>query len=101
MKAGGLDYACYYHIKDHHVSFEKFGLFMSPQGNANMAKWWNRTAQFDGLFDFQNRVRPSYYAFKLAFAPDGRRGYGWNLPTRRYTDSPPAMHPTIPLTFCS
>ena len=41
MKAGGLHYACYYHIKDYHVSFEKFGLFMSPQGNANMTKWWN------------------------------------------------------------
>jgi hypothetical protein len=65
MKAAGLDYSCYYHIKDYHVSFEKFGLFMSPHGNANMSKWWNRTPQFDGLFDFQNRVRPSYFVFRL------------------------------------
>jgi xylan 1,4-beta-xylosidase len=73
MKSGGLDYSCYYHIRDYHVSFEKFGLFMSPQGNANMAKWWNRTAQFDGLFDFQNRVRPAYFAFKLLSRLTGER----------------------------
>ena len=30
-----------------------------------MTRWWNRMPQFDGLFDFQNRVRPSYFAFKL------------------------------------
>jgi xylan 1,4-beta-xylosidase len=73
MKAAGLDYSCYYHIKDYHVSFEKFALFMSPRGNANMAKWWNRTAQFDGLFDFQNRVRPSYFAFRMLARLTGER----------------------------
>jgi hypothetical protein len=73
MKAAGLDYACYYHIRDYHVSFERFGLFMSPRGNANMAKWWNRTAQFDGLFDFQNRVRPAYFAFRLLSRLMGER----------------------------
>jgi hypothetical protein len=84
MKAAGLDYACYYHIKDYHVSFEKFSLFMSPAGNANMAKWWNRTAQFDGLFDFQNRVRPAYFAFKLLSRLMGGR--------LRLESSDPAVH---------
>ncbi|HKW97123.1 MAG TPA: hypothetical protein VJN43_05275 [Bryobacteraceae bacterium] len=65
MKAGGLDYSCYYHIRDYHVDRDRFAKFMSPVGAGLMARWWNRSSQWDGLFDFQNRVRPSYYAFKL------------------------------------
>ena len=65
MKDAGLDYSCYYHIRDYHVSYERFAPFMSPQGTAFMTKWWNRMPQFDGLFDFQNNVRPTYFAFKL------------------------------------
>jgi hypothetical protein len=38
-----------------------------------MARWWNRSSQWDGLFDFQNRVRPSYYAFKLLARLTGER----------------------------
>ena len=38
-----------------------------------MARWWNRSSQWDGLFDFQNRVRPSYYAFKLLSRLTGER----------------------------
>ena len=30
-----------------------------------MARWWNDTPQFDGLYDNQGRVRPAYHAFKL------------------------------------
>ena len=29
MKEAGLDYSCYYHIRDYHVSFEPFAKFMS------------------------------------------------------------------------
>jgi hypothetical protein len=73
MKEGGLDYSCYYHIRDYHVDPEVFGRFMSPQGNAAMARWWNRAGQFDGLFDYQNRVRPAYFAFKLLSRLTGDR----------------------------
>jgi len=73
MKAGGLDYSCYYHIKDYHVELERFAQFMSPQGAGLMARWWNRSSQWDGLFDFQNRVRPSYFAFKLLARLTGDR----------------------------
>ena len=38
-----------------------------------MARWWNHSSQWDGLFDFQNRVRPSYYAFKLLARLTGER----------------------------
>ena len=38
-----------------------------------MARWWNRSAQWDGLFDFQNRVRRSYFAFKLLSRLTGDR----------------------------
>ena len=73
MKAGGLDYSCYYHIKDYHVDLDRFAQFMSPVGAGLMARWWNRSSQWDGLFDFQNRVRPSYYAFKLLARLTGER----------------------------
>ena len=65
MKQAGLDYSCYYHIRDWYVDFEQFKPFMSEQGTAFMARWWDRMPQFDGLFDFQDQVRPAYYAFKL------------------------------------
>ncbi len=65
MKQAGLDYSCYYHIRDYHVSFDQFSRFMSPDGNAFMAKWWNRRPQWDGLFDYQNNIRPTYFLFKL------------------------------------
>jgi xylan 1,4-beta-xylosidase len=73
MKAGGLDYSCYYHIRDYHVDRDRFARFMSPVGAGLMARWWNRSSQWDGLFDFQNRVRPSYYAFKLLSRLTGDR----------------------------
>ncbi|MCL5279291.1 MAG: hypothetical protein M1376_05235 [Planctomycetes bacterium] len=73
MKEGGLDYSCYYHIRDYHVSFERFAPFMSPRGTAFMEGWWNRMPQFDGLFDFQNHVRPAYFTFKLLSRLTGDR----------------------------
>lgn len=73
MKDGGLDYACYYHIRDYHVSAETFSRFFSPRGAAFMARWWNRMPQFDGLFDYQNNIRPSYFMFKLLSRLDGER----------------------------
>jgi xylan 1,4-beta-xylosidase len=65
MKDAGLDYSCYYHIRDWYVDFDRFARFFSPHGTAFMARWWNRMPQFDGLFDYQNTVRPSYFTFKL------------------------------------
>jgi hypothetical protein len=38
-----------------------------------MTRWWNRMPQFDGLFDYQNRVRPSFFAFKLLSRMTGDR----------------------------
>lgn len=73
MKEAGLDYSCYYHIRDWHVAYDEFAPFMSPQGTAFMARWWNRMPQFDGLFDYQNHVRPSYFAFKLLSRVSGNR----------------------------
>jgi len=73
MKEAGLDYSCYYHIRDYHVLYERFAPFMSPGGTAFMTKWWNRMPQFDGLFDFQNTVRPAYFTFKLLARLTGER----------------------------
>jgi len=73
MIEGGLDYSCYYHIRDYHVEPSTFARFMSPHGVAFMASWWNRMPQYDGLFDFQDEVRPAYFAFKLLSRVTGRR----------------------------
>jgi hypothetical protein len=73
MKDAGLDWSCYYHIRDWHVDLEQFEPFMSRQGAAFMARWWNRMPQFDGLFDYQNHVRPAYFAFKLLSRLTGNR----------------------------
>lgn len=73
MVEAGLDYSCYYHIRDYHVEPSAFARFMSPHGVAFMAGWWNRRPQYDGLFDFQNEVRPAYFAFKLLSRVTGQR----------------------------
>lgn len=73
MKEAGLDYSCYYHIRDWYVSFDRFAPFMSAKGTAFMTRWWNRMPQFDGLFDYQNHVRPSYFLFKLLSRLAGER----------------------------
>lgn len=84
MKEAGLDFSCYYHIRDYHVSYERFAPFMSPEGTAFMTRWWNRMPQFDGLFDYQNTIRPAYFAFKLLSRPTGER--------LRLTSSDAAIH---------
>jgi len=73
MIEGGLDYSCYYHIRDYHVEPQAFAKFMSPHGVAFMAGWWNRRPQYDGLFDFQNEIRPAYFGFKLLSRVTGQR----------------------------
>ena len=73
MKEAGLDWSCYYHIRDYHVRHEQFAPFFSPSGAAFMTRWWNRMPQFDGLFDFQDTVRPAYFAFKLLARLTGDR----------------------------
>lgn len=73
MIEAGLDYSCYYHIRDYHVEPASFANFMSAHGVAFMAGWWNRRPQYDGLFDFQNEVRPAYFAFKLLSRVTGQR----------------------------
>ena len=50
-----------------------FVQFMSQKGTAAMARWWNRMPQYDGLFDYQNTMRPSYFAFKLLSRLGGDR----------------------------
>ena len=38
-----------------------------------MYKWWNRRPQYDGLFDYQNTIRPTYFTFKLLSRLTGER----------------------------
>jgi hypothetical protein len=73
MLDAGLDYSCYYHIRDYPVDQDEFTKFMSAKGAAFMARWWNRMPQFDGLFDYQNTMRPAYFTFKLLSRLTGTR----------------------------
>lgn len=73
MKEAGLDWSSYYHIRDYHVDRERFAQFMTPNGAAFMARWWNRMPQYDGLFDYQNTIRPAYFTFKLLSRLTGDR----------------------------
>jgi hypothetical protein len=73
MKDAGLDWSCYYHVRDYYVSCDTFAKFFSAHGAAFMTRWWNRQPQFDGLFDYQNQVRPAYFAFKLLSRMAGDR----------------------------
>jgi hypothetical protein len=84
MKEGGLDWSCYYHIRDYQVEHELFAPFMSKKGAAFMTRWWNRMPQFDGLIDYQNHVRPSYFTFKLLSRLTGEK--------LRIASSDPAIH---------
>lgn len=73
MKDAGLDWSCYYHIRDWYVSYDTFAKYFSTKGTAFMTRWWNRQPQFDGLFDYQNQIRPAYFAFKLLSRLAGER----------------------------
>ena len=73
MKDAGLSYSCYYHLRDYHVDRDRFAQFFSPRGTYFMAAWWNRMPQYDGLFDYQNTLRPAYFTFKLMSRLLGQR----------------------------
>ncbi|MBS1800611.1 MAG: hypothetical protein JSS95_12395 [Acidobacteria bacterium] len=65
MRKSGVTYSCYYHIRDYHVDRDLFARFFSLKGASFMANWWNRMPQYDGLFDYQNVMRPAYFSFAL------------------------------------
>jgi hypothetical protein len=73
MKQSGLDYSCFYHIRDYHVDRNRFVPFFSPGGASFMANWWNRMPQYSGLFDYQNVMRPAYFSFELLSRVTGER----------------------------
>lgn len=73
MKDAGLTYSAYYHIRDYRVDRSDFTPFFSLKGASFMAMWWNRMPQYDGLFDFQNVMRPSYFSFLLLSRLTGDR----------------------------
>jgi hypothetical protein len=73
MVSAGLDYSCYYHIRDYRFNREKFADFMSPEGIENMERFWNEGDVRLGLYDFDNRRRPAYLTFKLLSEMNGKR----------------------------
>jgi hypothetical protein len=73
MKASGLTYSCYYHIRDYHLDRDRVAPFFSPGGASFFASWWNRMPQYSGLFDYQNVMRPAYFTFELLARVTGER----------------------------
>lgn len=73
MKESGLNYSCFYHIRDYHVDRPQFATYTSSGGASFMASWWNRMPQYSGLFDYQNVMRPAYFSFELLARVTGDR----------------------------
>jgi xylan 1,4-beta-xylosidase len=75
MKEAGLTYATYYHIRDFHPDYRSFTEFETPRGAAGIEVSWNRglQVQVSGIFDYQDTMRPSYFAFKLLSRLTGER----------------------------
>lgn len=73
MKEAGVDYSCYYHIRDVHIEPAQYARFMPPDIVASSIIAWNLRPQWDGLFDFQNTPRPAYFLFKLLSRLTGER----------------------------
>jgi hypothetical protein len=73
MVSAGLDYSCYYHIRDYRFNREKLADFMSPEAIENISRFWNEGDVRLGLYDFDNRVRPAYFVFKLLAELGGER----------------------------
>ncbi|MGI8603778.1 MAG: GH39 family glycosyl hydrolase [Verrucomicrobiales bacterium] len=69
----GLSRSSYYHIRDIFVDRSKYLGWMSAKGVDFMAHWWNEMPQYDGLWDNQGRVRPTYYIFKLLSLIKGQK----------------------------
>lgn len=73
MKESGLNYSCFYHIRDYHVDRPEFATYTSPGGASFMASWWNRMPQYSGLFDYQDVMRPAYFSFEWLARVTGDR----------------------------
>lgn len=73
MKEGGLDLACFYHIREFHAEKEQWEKYMPPELVAETLKFCNSDPVFFGLFDPQRRVRPAYFTFKLLSRLTGER----------------------------
>ncbi|MEP6663440.1 MAG: hypothetical protein ABJC04_07215 [Verrucomicrobiota bacterium] len=64
----GVSRSAYYHIRDYYIDEKRFAQFMSPEGAALTAEYWNVLPQLPslcGIWDNQGRVRPAYLSFKL------------------------------------
>ncbi len=65
MKREGLDLSCYYHIRDYPLALQRFLEFYPKELALNQKLFWDRRPVNLGLFDFQDRVRPAYFLFKM------------------------------------
>ena len=73
MKEEGLDLSCYYHIRDFHPIPQEDAKYLMPANLIRHELAWNRRASYQGLFDFQNRVRPAYFLMKAMARLTGDR----------------------------
>ena len=72
MKDAGLDWSCYYQISDWYAA-ENFTRDLPDHRVAPVSKFFNRGQVWFGLFDLQNQMRPTYFAFKLLTRMTGER----------------------------
>ncbi len=75
MIEGGLDLSCYYQIRDYPYIKAQFAPFYTEAqpNNAAQAVFWDRYPVYLGLFDYQRRVRPAYFVFRMLERLTGER----------------------------
>jgi hypothetical protein len=73
MVEAGLDLSCYYHIRDYPFAADQFAKFYPPSMIAEQEIFWDRRPVYLGLFDYEGRVRPAYFVFRLLERLTGER----------------------------
>lgn len=73
MVEAGLDLSCYYQIRDYPFAADQFAKFYPPAMIAEQEIFWDRRPVYLGLFDYEGRVRPAYFVFRLLERLTGER----------------------------
>ncbi len=82
MKDAGLDWSCYYHIRDYHLDYDEVAPFFSPEGAAFFGCAGKNCCS--RYFRFWRTACPAYFAFKLLSRLTGDRLFEIPMPVRGF-----------------
>jgi hypothetical protein len=69
----GLDFSCFYHIRNINIKRETLGRFLSEQKSIFFEDFVNNHFGHLGMFDYQGIARPVYFSFKMLSTLLGKR----------------------------